>query len=137
MLKKISHNFIRTISILFGLFFILSFSANAQTTGGSYNFTANSGLSTTGNNAGYNLGTPGPEVIVSQVIQIILSLLGVIFLAFMMYAGITWMMAEGDEQKVQKAKDMISESIIGLIIVAAAYAISYFLINYFSANTLS
>ena len=136
MLKKISHNFIRTISILFGLFFIFSFSANAQT-GASYNFTTNSGLSTTGNSAGYNLGTPGPEIIISQVIQIILSLLGVIFLAFMIYAGVTWVMAEGDDKKVQKAKDMISESIIGLIIVAAAYAISYFLISYFSANTLS
>jgi len=134
MFKKITRNILIFSTILLGIFLIYSFSASAQS---SYNFVNNSGLSTTGNNAGFNLATPGPEVIISQVIQIILSLLGVIFLALMIYAGIVWMTAQGDEKKVQKAKDMISESIIGLIIVAAAYALSYFLISYFSANTLS
>ena len=136
MFKKITRNILIFSTILLGIFLFNSFSVNAQTQG-SYNFVNNSGLSTTGNNAGFNLATPGPEVIISQVIQIILSLLGVIFLALMIYAGIVWMTAQGDEKKVQKAKDMISESIIGLIIVAAAYALSYFLISYFSANTLS
>ena len=136
MFKKITRNILIFSTILLGIFLFNSFSVSAQTQG-SYNFVNNSGLSTTGNNAGFNLATPGPEVIISQVIQIILSLLGVIFLALMIYAGIVWMTAQGDEKKVQKAKDMISESIIGLIIVAAAYALSYFLISYFSANTLS
>jgi len=136
MFKKITRNILIFSTILLGIFLFNSFSVNAQTQS-SYNFVNNSGLSTTGNNAGFNLATPGPEVIISQVIQIILSLLGVIFLALMIYAGIVWMTAQGDEKKVQKAKDMISESIIGLIIVAAAYALSYFLISYFSANTLS
>jgi len=37
------------------------------------------------------------------------------------------MMAEGNEQKVGKAKDLITNAIIGLIIVFTAYAITAFL----------
>jgi hypothetical protein len=139
MTKNIFTNFRHKFVIFFGLFLILSFAANTQASQPSdpYSFIKDSGLAATGNNAGYEQTAPGPEVIISQVIQMVLSLLGVIFLAFIIYAGVVWLTAEGDDQKVQKAKDMISESIIGLIIVVAAYAISYFLINFFSANSLS
>jgi hypothetical protein len=36
------------------------------------------------------------------------------------------MTAGGDEQKVTKAKDSIRRAIIGLIIIVAAYGITYF-----------
>jgi hypothetical protein len=45
----------------------------------------------------------------------------------MIYAGITWMIARGNEQKVAQAKDMIINSVIGIIIVFAAYAITSFI----------
>jgi len=101
-----------------------------------YDFTENSGLSTTGANAGYSQTVVSPEVVVGGLIQTVLGLLGIAFLGFMIYAGIVWMTAQGNEQKVEKAKNMITESIVGLIIVVAAYAIAYFVINYFSANIL-
>ena len=62
-----------------------------------------------------------------RVIGIILSFIGVIFLGLMIYGGLMWMMAEGNEQKVGKAKDLITNAIIGLIIVFTAYAITAFL----------
>jgi len=37
------------------------------------------------------------------------------------------MTAQGNEQQVTKAKDLITNSIIGLIIVLAAYAITAFI----------
>lgn len=104
-------------------------------TASAYEFKSESGLSTTGKAAGYNeSATPDPAIIAGQVVQAVLSVLGIVFLAFMIYAGITWMTAQGDDQKSMKAKRVIEGAITGLIIVIAAYAISYFIIGYFAAT---
>ena len=39
------------------------------------------------------------------------------------------MIAQGNEKNVDQAKNIITDAIIGLIIVASAYAISYFILN--------
>lgn len=99
--------------------------------GGTYNFSEDSGLDKTGAAAGYDIGDSAPtlESYISRIITIIISALGVIFLALIIYAGITWMTAQGNEEKVRKAKELLTESIIGLIIVLAAYAISFFVVK--------
>lgn len=103
---------------------------SAQTQGGSYNFSADSGLQKTSDGAGYNTASSTPLTgYVSKIITALLSVLGVIFLAFTIYGGIMWMTAAGNEEKVKKARELIVESIIGVIIVLAAYAISYFVLR--------
>ena len=77
-----------------------------------------------------NAGALTPEQIISTAITALLSLLGVIFVALIVFSGFSWMIADGDEQKVTKAKDMIRESLIGLVIVLGAYAVSYFVIGF-------
>jgi len=62
-----------------------------------------------------------------QVIGIVLSFVGVLFFILMIYAGILWMTAQGNEQQVKKARDLLINAIIGLIIVLAAYAITSFI----------
>lgn len=126
-------NFLTKIfPILFGLVLIFGLFLSVQAAQ-TYSFTADSGVGITGKQAGYDIGaTPSPELIAGRIVQIVLSLLGIAFLGFMIYAGIMWMTAQGNEQKVEKAKNMITESIVGIIIVAAAYAIAYFVIDYFS-----
>ena len=80
--------------------------------------------------AGYNNQTDKTiEQRVSSIIAVVLSFLGVIFMALMIYGGYMWMTASGDEQKIEKARDVIRSAIIGLIIVIAAYAISVFVIS--------
>ena len=71
----------------------------------------------------------GVSNIAGAVIQAALALIGVIFLALMLYAGYHWMTARGEEEKVEKAKDTITRAIIGLIIVVGAYAIWIFILN--------
>lgn len=61
---------------------------------------------------------------IGRIIQAFLSFLGVIFLILMIYGGYLWMMARGNEQEVEKAKNLIRSAIIGLVIVLAAYAIT-------------
>ncbi len=62
-----------------------------------------------------------------QIIGIVLSFVGIIFLVLMIYAGVTWMTAEGNEQNVTKAKSLLINATIGIIIVFAAYAITSFI----------
>lgn len=89
------------------------------------------GLNETAGSAGLNTGLAAKSVpeIVGSIIGAALSLLGVIFLILMLYGGYTWMTSYGNEQKVTKAKNLIVDALIGLVIVLAAYAITNFIIG--------
>lgn len=65
---------------------------------------------------------------IGVVISIVLSLVGVIFLALMIYAGYLWMTARGDEEAIKKAQKIIIASMIGLIITVGAYSITNFVV---------
>jgi len=67
--------------------------------------------------------------IVATAIQAFLGLLGIIFLVLIIYAGFNWMTAQGEEEKVTKAKETLQRAVIGLIIIIAAYSITYFVFN--------
>lgn len=63
-----------------------------------------------------------------RFIKIFLSFLGVIFTILIIYGGYIWMMAKGKEDEVNRAKDIFMNATIGLGIVIAAYAITYFIV---------
>lgn len=66
------------------------------------------------------------DVSIGMVIKGLLSLVGTIFLILTIYAGILWMTAQGNDEKVTKAKNILQSAIIGLVITMAAYAITSF-----------
>lgn len=66
---------------------------------------------------------------IGRIIRTLLGLLGIIFLVLMVYAGFLWMTARGESDPVDKAKDIIKQAIIGIIIVMVAYALTGFIIN--------
>ncbi|MEK7623855.1 MAG: hypothetical protein AAB408_04290 [Patescibacteria group bacterium] len=72
------------------------------------------------------------ESILGTVINTALALVGTIFFILMVYAGYLWLTSRGDEGQVDKAKEIISASIIGLVIVVSAYAITVFVTSRFS-----
>jgi len=80
--------------------------------------------------AGYGSAT---ETTLSQqiggVIKTVLSLTGIIFLALTVYAGVLWMTAAGEEEKVTKATNIIKMSVIGLIIILSSYSLTYFVLK--------
>ena len=63
-----------------------------------------------------------------KIVQVVLSFVGVIFLVLMIYGGFIWMFARGDETKIDKAKDIIRGTIVGLIITVGAYSITSFVV---------
>lgn len=65
------------------------------------------------------------------IINVALSILGIIFLAITIISGYQWMTAQGNEAQVTKAKDSVTRAVIGLIVVIASYAIWFFIKTYF------
>ncbi|MBD3311356.1 MAG: hypothetical protein GF349_02565 [Candidatus Magasanikbacteria bacterium] len=69
--------------------------------------------------------------VVGSIINGALTLVGLVFLVLMVYAGYLWMTARGNEEQVEKSKKIITASIIGLVIVVSAYAITTFVTSRF------
>lgn len=74
--------------------------------------------------------------LVSLLINAFLSLLGILFLGLMIYGGFKWMNAQGAEEDVEAAKKIITQAVIGLFIILAAYAISFFVVSTLQTPTL-
>ncbi len=68
-----------------------------------------------------------PRMLVADIINIALSLLGVFFLSYTFYAGFVWMLSGGDEEKIKKSQKTIKFAIIGFVIVLLSYSIAIFI----------
>lgn len=84
-----------------------------------------------------NLGNVSIGILIARIIRIVLSLLAIIFLVLTIVAGFRWMTAAGNEEAVKKAQATIKMAVIGLVIILAAYSITYFVFKYlpFSGGT--
>lgn len=87
------------------------------------------------NNVGVVQGSAGYDpnlklgAAVAFMIRGFLGLLGIIFIILIIVAGYNWMTAGGDEEKIRKATSTIRSAIIGLVIIVAAYSITYFVFS--------
>lgn len=75
------------------------------------------------------------EDTIGQIINVILGFLGIIFLVLVIYAGFLWMTAGGNSDKVDKAKSILIQAVIGLVILLAAYAITSFVVTQLGGAT--
>ncbi len=67
-----------------------------------------------------------PQQLIGTGINAALTMVGLIFLILMIYAGYLWLTARGEEEPINKAQKIIISSVIGFILVASAYAITVF-----------
>jgi len=74
--------------------------------------------------------------ITAEVIQVFLSFLAIIFIILLILAGFKWMMARGDDAKVTEALNQIQHAVIGLLIMLAAYAITYYVFYTLNNNVI-
>ncbi len=72
---------------------------------------------------------------IGTLISVLLGFLGVIFLFLTIYAGLLWMTAAGNADQVKKARGILLNAVIGLVIVLSSYAISATVIRYVGTNT--
>lgn len=72
--------------------------------------------------------------IIGRIINIVLSFLGVILLLLFLWAGYLWMTAGDSAAKVEQAKNIMKNAVIGLVIVVSAFAISSYIISLIAGN---
>jgi hypothetical protein len=100
-------------------------------------FGNDSPLNKAANGAGYDPSQTSVNPLIQTVIQVALSFLGVIFLILTIYGGFLWMTASGNEEKVKKARKILTAAIIGLIIVIGAYAITTLVMSRLGGEVLN
>ena len=95
------------------------------------------GLGETAGAAGLTRYGTSPTVIAGNVIGAGLSMIGVLFFILMVYGGILWMTARGNEETTKKALNTIIAASIGMVIVLASYAITSFVFRSVEGGALS
>ena len=68
-------------------------------------------------------------ILIGKIINVIVSLLGLIAVVLIIIGGFQWMTSGGEEEKIMKAKQLMINGIIGLVIIVLAYAIATFIIG--------
>lgn len=81
------------------------------------------GLGTAGEAAEYTTNLE-LTTIVANIINVVLGLTGIAFVALLVYAGFLYLTAAGEDKNVAKAKKLISSSVLGIIIIVFAYALA-------------
>ena len=69
------------------------------------------------------------RVTIAKIIRIVIGFLGIVAVGLIMYAGWIWMTSEGSEEKIEQAKKILTNAVIGLIIILSAFAIVSFIVN--------
>lgn len=64
---------------------------------------------------------------VGGVVGVILSFVGLFFLILMIYSGVMWMTASGNEQQIDKSKKTMIWAVIGIICIFASFAVVQFI----------
>lgn len=59
-----------------------------------------------------------------SLIGVLFGVLGIIFLLLVLRAGFMWMTAQGDPKAITKAKDIMIQAVVGLVILLSAYSIT-------------
>ena len=63
------------------------------------------------------------------IINFLLTFIGLIFFVLLLYAGYLWMMAKGEEQKLEEAKNITREAVMGLIVIIIARVLTEFILT--------
>ncbi len=80
--------------------------------------------------AAYGAGKPADiSTVIGTIIKAVLGFLGTVALILVIYGGFLWMTAGGNEEKVTKARKLLLNAVVGLIIIVSAYSITTFVIG--------
>ncbi|MBI2637212.1 MAG: Ig-like domain-containing protein, partial [Parcubacteria group bacterium] len=66
---------------------------------------------------------------ITTIVNITLGFLGIVAVVIILYAGYLWMTASGNEERIARAKSILRNAVIGLVIIMSSWAIAAFVIN--------
>ena len=117
----------KLISLFIISLFVIPFLAISQANAG-IDFGTDYLDGTANGSEGLVLGKRDPRAIATQIINIALTLLGIVAVIIVLLGGFKWMTAGGNEDKVGEAKKILGAGVIGLVIVLAAWGIARFVL---------
>ena len=90
------------------------------------------------------IGVPKPSgmeiqdlgLFISRVIAVAFVIAGILVFAFLVWGGLEWIMSGGDKTKTEQARNRITAALVGLAIIAAAYAVMKLIQYFFGLNVL-
>ncbi len=85
--------------------------------------------------AGVNGATDLPTII-GNILNIVFGIMGVLLLAYFLYAGYLWMTAGGNQEQVEKAKNYMKNAVIGLVIALSSFSIASFVLGWLGGDGL-
>ena len=88
---------------------------------------AQSDLSAIQTNSG--VGSTDLPTLVGRIINAVLGVLGLLLLVYLLYGGFLWMTSGGDSEGVKKAKTMITNAVIGLVIITLSVVITSYVVS--------
>jgi hypothetical protein len=119
--------FIKNIKKLFGTGVVLGIIAGVLLCGSTIAYAQVGGLSDVGANSG--LSTQPLGVTIGKIVSAILGFLGIVSFIIIFYAGFLWMTARGNEDQVERAKAVMRNGLIGLIIILTSYSLTQFVLS--------
>lgn len=130
-------NFIKKNFLLITLLFtLLALPAITFAQGGGVGSTLQGQTELAGESAGYNVdeygGPTGIARFAGNIVRAFLGLTGIIFMSYTVYGGFLWLTSGGNEERITKAKSIIRNGIIGLIVIFSAWAIYELVARVFS-----
>lgn len=72
------------------------------------------------------LGTADLKGVILNVIRWLLGIMALVSVSFIIYGGFLWLTAAGNTERIEKAKRVILNAVIGLVIVLISWAIVFF-----------
>ncbi len=67
--------------------------------------------------------------VIMRIIQAVLGFVGIIFFILIVYSGFTWMLSRGNEEQIEKSKNVLTGAVTGLAVVLLSYSITFFIVN--------
>lgn len=77
------------------------------------------------------------ELIISAVVQLMFLVAGLATFMYLILGGIKWITSGGDSKKTQAAGDQLTAALIGLAIVAVAWALMVIIEKFFNIHILT
>ncbi len=73
--------------------------------------------------------------IITRLIRTFLTFLGVLMVVYVLYGGFLYMTSGGETERIKKAKKILINAMIGLVIILSSYAIVQFVLNSITGAT--
>ena len=85
---------------------------------------------------GYDVDKTDLPIIIANLVKAALTLLGVAFLILVIWGGVMWMTSAGNQENIKRAKSILINATVGLIIVFLGYSITSLIIKIVAEATL-